>query len=103
MREIYPVSYALCANQLAAHHQRRLQRKFPPAIIEKILETGAEELHGHDVVLALGAVPEYVGDPYEHSRGTGRTFAADVLHELGLVEQLGVGCLHGFLRDRVIC
>jgi hypothetical protein len=53
------------ANQLISEEQDCLETELPVAKVEEILETWSEELHDHDIVLALCAI--VLDQGYAHS------------------------------------
>jgi len=73
-------------NHLFTEHAYSLETKFAAAVLEKLLETGAENLHDHGLVVTFDSVPINV-------RNTGS--AAQEPIELVLVLQLGKLGLNG--------
>mmetsp|Transcript_22320 Transcript_22320/g.46874 ORF Transcript_22320/g.46874 Transcript_22320/m.46874 type:complete len:427 (-) Transcript_22320:824-2104(-) len=51
------------SKQLVRQHEHRLERKPPVAKVEEVFERGTQQVHDHDVVVPLDAVPPHHGDP----------------------------------------
>mmetsp|Transcript_10264 Transcript_10264/g.36488 ORF Transcript_10264/g.36488 Transcript_10264/m.36488 type:complete len:377 (+) Transcript_10264:1-1131(+) len=49
--------------QLVSQHEHRLEREPPVAKVEEVLQRRTEEIHDHDVVVPLDAVPPHRRDP----------------------------------------
>ena len=47
---------------LVCKHQNSFEREFALAVVEKVLETGSEQVNHHHVVVALDTEPVDVGD-----------------------------------------
>ena len=69
-------------NELVGEQQDRLEREFTVAEVEEILETGAEEIKDHGIVVALSSKPADEGDT--DAAGEGLVHAGLVL-ELGML------------------
>lgn len=50
------------AYHLVCQHEHRLQLELSLAVVEEVLEGGAQEVDDHDVVVSLHAEPVHVGD-----------------------------------------
>ena len=78
--EVFRVNVLYPRDQLVRKEKDGLEAEPPRAEVEEVLEAGTEELHDHDVEIALGSTPLYGGDAHA------------ALHdavELGLDVQLG--------------
>ena len=81
VQEVTGVHELDALEHLVSQHEHGLQRKLALAVIEEILEGGAQEVEHHHVVVSLDSEPVDVrnSDP-----------ALEYSVELGFVEQLGV-------------
>lgn len=77
-------------NQLVGEQENRLERELAVAEVEEILQTGAEEIQNHGVVVTLSAEPADEGDTHTASKG---------LVDTGLIFELGVLGLDAFQLD----
>lgn len=77
-------------DELVGEQQNGLQGEFPITEVEKILETGAEEIENHGVVVALGAKPADEGDADTAGKG---------LVDAGLILELRMLGLDAFQLD----
>ena len=85
--------------------EHREQREFAVAVIEEVLETGAEQLHDHHVVVARRA------EPVDHGHALGRREGrvrlrrwrlSEVTEDFGFIDELGVLRPHLLQLDRHI-
>ncbi len=63
MNKVFVVNKLDPADHLVGQHQNCFHRESSRAEIEEVFETGAEQIHDEDIVIALGAVPPNVRDP----------------------------------------
>jgi hypothetical protein len=77
-------------DHLVGEHEDSLEGEFAVADVEEVLEGGSEEVHDHNVVVALHAVEVDVGDA---------DAALEDLVELGLVEELRMFRVRGLQLD----
>lgn len=77
-------------DELVGKEQHRLERELAVAKVEEILQTGAEEIQNHGIVVALGAEPT-------HKRNADA--ASERLVDAGLIFQLGVLSLDALELD----
>lgn len=56
VQEVSRVHVLQALDHLICQHQHRLHGELALAEIEEVLEAGAEEVHDHDIVVALGEV-----------------------------------------------
>ena len=86
------------AYHLVGKHEHRFERELALAVVEEVLERGAEEVNHHYVVISLDAEPVDVGDADWQVIRDGLTSSLQYAVEFGLVEQLGVLGTHWFLQ-----
>ena len=86
-------------DELVGQQQDRLQGEFTVAEVEEILETGAEEVKDHGVIVALGSKP---ADERDADAAGERLVNAGLILELGML-RLGALELDGdlFSRDNI--
>ena len=86
-------------DELVGEQQDRLQGEFTVAEVEEILETGAEEVKDHGVIVALGSKP---ADERDADAAGERLVNAGLILELGML-RLGALELDGdlFSRDNI--
>jgi hypothetical protein len=57
MQEVLAVHKLDSRNHLFTEHAHSLETKFAAAVLEKLLETSAENLHDHGLVVTFDSVP----------------------------------------------
>jgi len=68
MQEVLLVHELEASDHLLRQHAHSLETKFAIAVLEKILERRAQQLHDHALVVALNTIPVNLRDPSAASK-----------------------------------